>query len=104
MKLTRGDVEGALATYVDQLARTPTFDLAARIGDLHAAAGRQADAERYYQLAEDIAGPPEVQTEAALALFLAEHDRKLPVAVAVAEAVAARRHNIATDHALAWAY
>ena len=44
------------------------------------------------------------QTEAALALFLAEHDRKLPEAVKIAEAVAAARHDIFTDDALAWAY
>jgi len=37
-------------------------------------------------------------------LFLAEHDRKLTEAVALAEQIAATRHDIVTDHALAWAY
>jgi tetratricopeptide (TPR) repeat protein len=103
-KHARGDRDGALATYVDQLSRTPTLDLAARVGDLHREAGRSAEAERYYQLAEQLAGPAPAQTETNLALFLAEHDRRLPDAVAIAEQVARQRHDIATDHALAWAY
>jgi len=45
-----------------------------------------------------------VQTEAALALFLAERDRRLDEAVRIAETVAKARHDIFTDDALAWAY
>ena len=93
-----------LRIFLDQFARTPTLNLAARIGDLYAEGGKAAEAERYYQLAEELAGPAIAQTEAALALFLAEHDRKLPEAVKIAEAVAAARHDIFTDDALAWAY
>jgi len=55
-------------------------------------------------LAEDLAGPIPAQTEATLALFLAEHDRKLDVALDVARRVAERRHDIVTEHALAWTY
>jgi len=102
--VARDDREGALVIYMDQLSRTPTLDLASRIGDLHAQAGRTSDAEHYYQLAEDLAGPAPAQTEAALALFLAERGRKLPEAVAIAESVATKRHDIQTDHALAWSY
>lgn len=104
LKAARGDSDGALALYLDQIKRTPTLDLAARIGDLYAAAGNAAQSEHYYQLAEDLAGPPIVQTEANLALFLADHNRKLPEAVKIAEAVAATRHDIFTEDALAWAY
>jgi len=104
VKLAEGDAAGALALYLDQFGRTPTLDLAWRIGDLHAAAGRADQAEHYYQLAEDVAGPPAAQTEAALALFLADHDRKLDLAIDIAQRVAATRHDIATEHALAWAY
>jgi len=103
VKVARGDSEGALAVYLDQLKRTPTLDLAARIGDLYAKAGKE-ESEYYYQLAEDLAGPPIAQTEANLALFLADHNRKLPEAVKIAEAVAAVRHDIFTEDALAWAY
>jgi len=104
VKATRGDRDGALAIYLEQLKHTPTLDLAARIGDLYAKGGNAVESERYYQLAEDLAGPGSAQTEAHLALFLADHDRKLPEAVKIAEAVAAVRHDIFTEDALAWAY
>lgn len=100
----RGDPDSALAIYLAQLSRSPTLEVAARIGDLHASAERHADAERYFQLAEDLAGPAAVQTEATLALFLAERERKPDVAVRIAESVAKTRRDIGTDHALAWAY
>lgn len=104
VKAAQGDRDGALAIYLDQLARIPTLDLAARIGDLYAERGNPAAAERYYRLAEDLAGPSTAQTETNLALFLAEHDRRLSEAVRIAEAVAATRHDIVTEDALAWAY
>ena len=104
VRLAAGDRDAALAAFTDQLSRTPTLDLAARIGDLHAAAGRSAEAEHAYELAEQLAGPAPAQTEANLALFLAERHRKVDVAVQIAEAVSLRRHDITTDHALAMAY
>jgi tetratricopeptide (TPR) repeat protein len=104
VKAARGDRAGALAVYLDQLKRTPTLDLAARIGDLYRERGDAAESERYYQLAEDLAGPGLAQTEANLALFLAEHDRKLTEAVTIAERVARARHDIFTEDSLAWAY
>lgn len=104
VKVERGHRSEALEVYLDQLKRTPTLDLAARIGDVYASLGNAAQAERYYQLAEDLAGPGIAQTEAALALFLADHDRKLDGAVSTAEGVAAKRHDIFTQDALAWAY
>jgi tetratricopeptide (TPR) repeat protein len=104
VNVERGHRSEALEMYLDQLTRTPTLDLAARIGDVYASLGNAAQAERYYQLAEDLAGPGIAQTEAALALFLADHNRKLDEAVATAEGVATRRHDIFTQDALAWAY
>ena len=100
----RGERERALAMFSDQFGRTPTLDLAARIGDLHAEVGNTAEAERFYQLAEELAGPAMAQTEAALALFLAERNRKLDEAVKIAETVAKTRRDIFTEDALAWAY
>jgi len=104
VQVLRGNREGALGIFLEQFHRTPTLDLAARIGDLYALAGDAAEAERYYQLGEELAGPSIAQTEAGLALFLAERDRKLPEAVTVAESVAALRHDIFTQDALAWVY
>ena len=104
VEAARGNRDAALAIYLDQLERTPTLDLASRIGDLYAQAGDAARAEHYYQLAEDLAGPAIAQTEANLSMFLAAHNRKLTEAVEIAEAVATVRHDIFTDDALAWAY
>jgi tetratricopeptide (TPR) repeat protein len=104
VKAARGDHDGALAMYLDQMKRTPTFELAARIGDVYGQRHNRAAADRYYQIAEDLAGPDLIQTEAALALFLAEHGRRMDDAVKMAEAVAATRQDIFTDDALAWAY
>lgn len=104
LQVARGDRDGALLTFLEQLKRTPTLDLAARIGDLYAERGDTAQSNHYYQLAEDLAGPGIAQTEANLALFLADHDRKLSDAVAIAETVAATRHDIFTEDALAWTY
>jgi tetratricopeptide (TPR) repeat protein len=100
----RGQRGEALNVYLEQLERTPTLELAGRIGDIYAEDGNLAESERYYQLGEDLAGPAIAQTEAALALFLAERNRKLPVAVKVAEAIAETRRDIFTEDALAWAY
>jgi tetratricopeptide (TPR) repeat protein len=102
--VARGDRDRALVIYLEQLKRTPTLDVAARIGDVYAARGDAAQSEHYYQLAEDLAGPGMVQTEANLALYLADHDRKVSDAVTIAETVVARRHDIFTEDALAWAY
>jgi tetratricopeptide (TPR) repeat protein len=101
-KQARGDAQGALDIYVDQMKRTPTLDLAARIGDVYRARGESTAAERYYDLAEQLAGPAIAQTEANLALFLAERDRKLPEALAIAQRVSGERRDIFTNDALAW--
>jgi tetratricopeptide (TPR) repeat protein len=99
----RGDVTGAL-TLLQELAQTvPTPDLAARIGDLLLRLGRTDEAERQFAIAE--AGwrtdAPEPKS---LARFLADHNRKIDEAVAIAERAAAERHDIFTEDALAWSY
>ncbi len=99
----RGEPGSALAL-LQELARTaPTPDLAARTGDLLTRLGRRDEADRQYALAE--AGwrvdAPEPKN---LARFLADHDRKIPEAVAIAEKASAERHDIFTEDALAWAY
>jgi tetratricopeptide (TPR) repeat protein len=99
----RGEPGSAL-NLLQELAKTaPTPDLAARTGDLLAALGRRDQAERQYALAE--AGwrvdAPEPRN---LARFLADHERRIPEAVAIAEKAASERHDIFTEDALAWAY
>src|SRR5215470_14631639 len=99
----QGDLAGAAVTLETLMARSPSPDLAAKLGDLYTTLGRDADASREYALAEagwrfDAPHP------AQLARFLADHDLKLDEAVALAERTAAERHDIFTEDALAWCY
>ena len=99
----QGDTAGAAAKLEALMARSPSPDLAAKLGDLYTSLGRSADASRSYVLAEagwrfDAPHP------AQLARFLADHDRKLAEAVALAERTEAERHDIFTEDALAWCY
>ena len=98
-----GDVARALTLLEDLASRSPTPDLAARIGDLLERLGRHEEAERQYALAE--AGwrvdAPEPKN---LARFLADRGRNIGEAVTIAERTAAERHDIFTEDALAWAY
>jgi tetratricopeptide (TPR) repeat protein len=99
----RGDLPGAVAKYEALMTRSPSPDLSAKLGDLYTALGRGVDASRAYALAEggwrfDAPHP------AQLARFLADHDRKLDEALALAERTAAERHDIFTEDALAWCY
>jgi tetratricopeptide (TPR) repeat protein len=98
-----GDVDGALALLEGLAASSPTPDLAARIGDLLERRGRHDEAQRQYGLAE--AGwRSEAPDPKNFARFLADHNRKIDEAVALAEQAAADRDDIFTDDALAWAY
>jgi len=98
-----GEIDAAIRKLELLMSQSPSPDVAARLGDLYTKCGRGADAERAYALAEagwrfDAPHP------AQLARFLADHDRKLDEAVALAERTAAERHDIFTDDALAWCY
>lgn len=92
----------AIALAQTLLDRAPSMRLAAFIGDLHARNGRSAEADRLYALAETIGR--DVSTDDSLAGFLAEHDRQLNDAVALAERMAARRQDVHSLDALAWTY
>jgi tetratricopeptide (TPR) repeat protein len=98
-----GDVDRALHLLEDLQKRSPTPDLAVRIGDLLMRLSRPDEAERQYRLAEAgwRADTPEPRN---LARFLATHERKLDEAVTIAEQAAVARDDIFTNDALAWAY
>ena len=107
IKIADGDLAGARLTYQEQLARVPTPDLAAIVGDLSHAMGDQAGADQYYRMFEQIEragwgnGVPQPQ---ALARFFADRDRHLAEAVTLAEGAVASRRDIFTMDTLAWAY
>lgn len=107
IKVLDGDLNGARLTLQQQLARVPTPDLAAAVGDLLAATGDATGAEQYFRMAEQIEraawgnGPAQPQV---LARFLADHDRSLAEALTLAEAAVVRRRDIFTMDTLAWNY
>lgn len=106
IKIVEGDLSAARQLFQEQLAQMPTPDVAAMVGDLMSATGDCASAERYYRMAEQIelagwgngARQPQV-----LARFLAERDRDIPRAVALADEAASTRNDIFTLDTQAWA-
>jgi tetratricopeptide (TPR) repeat protein len=103
VKAAEGDTRGALGIYLDLMKRSPQPAVAARIGEVYEQLGQAKDAERYYAMAE--AGwRYDTPEPTLLVAFLAAHDRKLPEAVKLGEETAARRQDIFTMDALAWAY
>lgn len=107
IKIAEGDLAGARLTYQQQLAKVPTPDLAAAVGDLSHALGDQAGAEQYYRMAEQIeraAWGNGVAQPQALARFFADRDRNLPEAVSLAEQAVTAKRDIYTMDTLAWVY
>lgn len=99
----QGKFTDALAVLHNLLSTAPTPDLHAQAGELFERLGRSSDATREYALAEAAwrSDAPEPRN---LARFLADRGTKIDDAVRVAEEVAASRHDIFTQDALAWAY
>jgi tetratricopeptide (TPR) repeat protein len=95
-----GDRAGALALLKNLAAESPTPDLFARIGDLLADMGRHDEADRAYALAE-AAWRQDAPEPKNLARFLADHNRRVDEAVAIAERASHDRDDIFTDDALA---
>jgi tetratricopeptide (TPR) repeat protein len=99
----RGDLAGALRAYEALAARSGAQpEYVARIGELQLALGRRADAERSLALAEH-GWQFDTPEPAHLARFMATHDRRPEVALALAQRAAADRRDIGTLDALAWA-
>jgi tetratricopeptide (TPR) repeat protein len=107
IKLAGADFVGALAMYERMYRRTPSPELAFVIGDLYARLPRPNEAERMYVEGERLereGWATEEPQPQALARFLAERGRKIPEAIALAEEAAAKRRDVHTMDALAWAY
>jgi tetratricopeptide (TPR) repeat protein len=107
VKVAVGDLTGALSMYSRLLAKHATPELAAIVGDLHMQLRDPQRAEEMYIMAEKLereGWATEEPQPQALARFLAERNRSIPEAVRLAEEAAARRCDIFTMDALAWAY
>jgi tetratricopeptide (TPR) repeat protein len=107
VKLAERDFSGALLMYARIFHRTPSPELAFVIGDLHAWLQQPDEAEGMYVEGERLEREGWANEEPqpqALARFLAERGRKIPEAIALAEGAAAKRRDVHTMDALAWAY
>jgi tetratricopeptide (TPR) repeat protein len=96
----------ALALAQPLLEQTGSPEIAAQVGDLHAALGDAAAASRYYDEAERLERDGwawEEPQPAALARLLGDRNRGTDAAVALAEQAIGQRGDIFTEDALAWA-
>ena len=87
-------------------SRPAAPEIAAQVGDLHAALGDATAAARYYDEAERLERDGwalEEPQPAALARLLGDRDRRADEAVALAEQAIAHRRDIFSEDALAWA-
>jgi tetratricopeptide (TPR) repeat protein len=106
VRAAEGRLVDAVALYRRAIAIVPAPDLVAALGDACAAAGDGAEAERQYALVEymgRVAAANGTTYGRQLALFYADHDRRLDEALRLARAEAATRTDVYTLDALAWA-
>jgi tetratricopeptide (TPR) repeat protein len=98
--------QDAAALYQKALAVIPLPEYAAALGDVATRLGRPAEASKHYALVEYI-GRLSALNQAVynreLALFYADHDRKLPEALELARRELQVRRDIYTYDLLAWA-
>ena len=98
--------DDAIALYERALAVAPMPATAGALGDLYAAAGNPSRARASYDLTmvmQRVAAARGQSLGRDLAMFLADHDRDLDEAVRLARTDAARRDDVYTNDALAWA-
>lgn len=102
----KGDSKGAIRLFERATAAIPLHDYVVALGDLYAAAGRRADAERQYALVEAVAKMNRaagITPGVEMAQFYCDHNRNLAEALAIARKVEKRQKDIRTEDALAWA-
>lgn len=104
-RVAAGDYTGAVEYYKKSLERVPLPDTAIALGDLYSTLGRPDEAEKQYELVEFIEQSSAAQSATysrPLALFWANHDKKLNEALDIARMERAARSDIYTCDALAW--
>ena len=106
VRAAQGKYEEAIDLYRKAIGVIPLPEYAAALGDVYGKTGRADDARRQYQLVEYIGylnALNKVVYNRELALFYADHDLKLPEALALAEKELEVRRDIYTWDVLAWA-
>jgi len=101
------DYERAIELYSEVVSRQPVLEHVTAQGDVYRAAGRDADAQRQYDLASAIDSlyrANGINTDLEMALFLADHDLRLDEALAQARAIYGKQPgSIRTADTLSWA-
>lgn len=106
VRANQGMYQDAILLYQKAIAVVPMPIYVAELGDVYTKAGNNAEAEKQYQLVEYIGllgHINQVLHNRDLALFYADHDRKLGESLALAQKEFEVRHDVYTWDALAWA-
>lgn len=106
IRAAQGRLPEAIDFYRQAVAIVPLPIYVAALGDVYAASGSLAEAQKQYSLVEYIGRLSAINRQVynrELSLFYADHDRKLPEAVDLAQKELEARHDVYTSDALAWA-
>lgn len=107
VRAARKAYAGAIDSYRRASAIAPQHEVIVALGQLHVVTGDRASADQQWSLVETIDKLNKangVTGDLQLARFLADLDRRLPEALAIAQAEYKRRPNVFAADTLAWAY
>jgi tetratricopeptide (TPR) repeat protein len=106
IRAAQGKFAEAIDYYKQAVAIIPLPIYAAALGDVYAVSGDKVNAEKQYALVEFIGKLSAINQQVfnrELAIFYADHDRKLPEALTLAQKELEVRHDVYTSDAIAWA-
>ena len=107
VRAARKDYAGAIESYRRASAIAPQHEVVVALGQLYVVIGDRSSADKQWAVVETIDKLNKangVLGDLQLARFLADLDRRLPEALAIAQAEYKRRPNVFAADALAWAY
>jgi tetratricopeptide (TPR) repeat protein len=107
IRAAQGRLPEAIDLYKQAIAIIPLPLYLTALGDVYTVTGDKANAEKQYATVEFIGRLNEINQQVynrELALFYADHDRKLPEALKLARKEFEVRHDVYTSDALAWAF
>jgi tetratricopeptide (TPR) repeat protein len=107
VRAARGSYAGAIESYRRAAAIAPQHEVVIALGQLYLVTDDQKRAEQQWALVETIDALNKangVTGDVQIVRFLADRDRRLPEALAIAEREFKRRPNVFVADALAWTY
>jgi len=107
LRAARANYAGAIESYRRASAIAPQHEVVVALGQLYAVTGERKSAEQQWALVETIDKLNKangVEGDVQIARFLADRDRRLPEALAIAEREYRRRPNVFVADTLAWTY